>query len=90
MQKLEITLENDLHSGLQEAAKKASQSIDQLVRDLLRKSLQQYTFEHAFSNELLEEGYRVMADENLQTVNEFMALQMMALDGQNGDRHDRD
>ncbi|MFQ5633016.1 MAG: hypothetical protein ACE5I1_29970 [bacterium] len=90
MQKLEITLENDLHVGLQNAAEKASQSIDQLVQELLRKSLQQFTFEHTFSDDHLAEGYRAMADENSQTVNEFMALQIMALDGQNGDRHDLD
>ncbi len=84
MQKVELTLEDDLHLGLKEAAKKSSQSVDQLIVELLRKSLRRVVAEPDFSEELLAEGYRVMADENSQELKELMPLQMQALAGDDG------
>lgn len=90
MKKIEITLEDALHSKLEETSRKTCKAIDQLIQDLLIQSLQQLEYTDTFSVDLLAEGYQTMSKENAQIVEDSLIAQMMALENQNERNYDPD
>jgi metal-responsive CopG/Arc/MetJ family transcriptional regulator len=83
MKKIEITLDDELHSKLEETSRKTSKSVDQLIHDLLIKNFKEAKSSYTYSPDLLAEGYQVMAKENLSIAEKSLVAQIVALEKQN-------
>ncbi|MFQ5825207.1 MAG: hypothetical protein ACE5JB_14250 [bacterium] len=90
MKKIEITLEDELHNKLDETSRKTSKSIEQLIHELLNRSLKELESTPTFAENLLAEGYQVMAKENAKIVDESLVAQIMALENQSESYNDPD
>lgn len=83
MKKIEITLDDELHSKLKETSRKTSKSVDPLINDLLFQSFKEAESSYTYSPDLLAEGYQVINKEYATIVDNSFVAQVMALENQN-------
>jgi hypothetical protein len=78
MNKIEITIADNLHRKLEIASKSSDKSIEQLVLDLLIQAYGDMEFYPDTSEALLAESYQVRAEGNTNIVADALAAQVVA------------